>query len=719
MISTLILFLERPRTLPGAVFVIHTVLLLAQLVILIMVPALLAGWPEMAALGATILPPLGSLAAMLNMPMRDPLLDSTGIGKPFEEPTSAVRSPEDLVTLWQWMTVSWMAPLIKIGYKRQLHDHDVWFLAYEFHHDRIHECFRDVRGTVLARLLKANGLDLLITTGLSVVDILAELAEPLLLRQLLAALAAETPDAKTALIYAGGTLFGRLAKAQTAVFNLWYQRRNYERSRGEMITMIYEKTLRRKAFTFPSGDHVELAESPSPAETPTPTTLADSESEGGSGSSQDTLRKAKLSWLRTRLQEGRKEKKELAPLEAPASTGKILNLLRGDVYEVAQRFWEFPSIITKPLNCFLSIALLWRILGPASLSGIFILVCGMSINAFLIRWMLQVETVRRAITDTKLQRTSQFVESIRHLRWYDWQDAWLAHIMAVRCTELTKRVASNVISKAIVAVNALAAYLFPVAGFLAYTLLSGRPLTVDVAFPALNLFTLLENSLRELPDLITVLLNAQVAMRRIETFMLEPDKEDADDSLSSPSPADPLEISLCNATFSFPGTHRKVLRAVTLTLRPGLTLVCGRVGVGKSALLQAILGELDQHSGTVSVPHGMVGYCAQTPWLESMSIRDNILFCAPYDRSRFEAVLDACRLREDLDRTFGAARDRTMIGENGVGLSGGQRARVALARAVYSRARVLVLDDPVAALDHHTATGILGSLFGEGGSGRG
>ncbi|KAK1834205.1 putative ATP-dependent permease [Podospora conica] len=718
IISALVLVVERPRTLPGAVFVIHTVLLLVQLVVSVAMLDLLTDWREMAALGVTILPPLGSVVVMLNMPMRDPLLDSTGIGKPFEEPTSAVRSPEDLITLWQWMTVSWMAPLIKIGYKRQLHDGDVWFLAYEFHHDRIHRCFREVRGTVLARLLKANGLDLLITTGLSVVETVAELAEPLLLRQLLAALAAETTDSKTALIYAAIMLFARLARAQTAVFNLWYQRRNYERSRGEMITMVYEKTLRRKAFTFPSGDQAPQTETPSPAETPTPTTLADSESEGTSGSSQGSLQKSKLSWLKERLQEVGKKRTKPEPAEAPASTGKILNLLRGDVYEVAQRFWEFPSIVTKPLNFFLSIALLWRILGPASLSGIFILVIGMSINTFFMRWMIRIETVRRAITDTKLQRTSQFVESIRHLRWYDWQGAWLAHIMTARRDELSKRITSNVISKAIGTVNALSAYLFPVAGFLAYTLLSGRPLTVDVAFPALNLFAMLQTSLRELPDLITVLLNAQVAMRRIEAFMLEPDKEDADDSPSPPTPTTPLEITLRNATFSFPGTQRKVLRSVTLTLRPGLTLVTGRVGAGKSALLQAILGELDQHSGTASVPHEMVGYCAQTPWLESMSIRDNILFCAPFDRARFDAVLDACRLREDLDRTFSGARDRTMIGENGVGLSGGQRARVALARAVYSRARVLVLDDPVAALDHHTATGILGSLFGEGGSGR-
>jgi len=97
----------------------------------------------------------------------------------------------------------------------------------------------------------------------------------------------------------------------------------------------------------------------------------------------------------------------------------------------------------------------------------------------------------------------------------------------------------------------------------------------------------------------------------------------------------------------------------------------------------------------------MVGYCSQTSWLQSMSIRDNILFSSPYNEGRYRQVLDACALIPDMANFKHG--DLSMIGENGIGLSGGQRARVALARAVYSNSRILFLDDPLSALDHQTA----------------
>ncbi|SPQ20180.1 c6d9460a-e53b-4a5c-bb43-5da2a39b19ec [Thermothielavioides terrestris] len=229
---------------------------------------------------------------------------------------------------------------------------------------------------------------------------------------------------------------------------------------------------------------------------------------------------------------------------------------------------------------------------------------------------------------------------------------------------------------------------------------------------------MVQNSLRELPDLVTVVLNARVAMARIERFMLEPEKEDLEGDLlggggrgEEVGPPGELEIAVTDASFAWPGSAKNVLRDVSIVCRPGLTVVCGKVGIGKTALLQAILGELDQHGGERSVPREMVGYCAQTPWLESMSIRENILFSAPYDKARFEQVIDACCLRDDLDKF--RCKDLTLIGENGVGLSGGQRARVALARAVYSQARILLLDDPISALDHHTATSIVQNLFAD------
>ena len=93
--------------------------------------------------------------------------------KILEPPTSKLRSPEEILTPWQYMSVSWMAPLIKIGSTRQLNDEDIWQLPFEFQHRVLHEKFRELKGTVVIRLLNANGIDLLITTGLAILESVA------------------------------------------------------------------------------------------------------------------------------------------------------------------------------------------------------------------------------------------------------------------------------------------------------------------------------------------------------------------------------------------------------------------------------------------------------------------------------------------------------------------------------------------------------------------
>lgn len=720
LVSCIILAIERPQTLPMSLFLIQSILFLVELLLLMTVPRMQEGRTGVIALGQTVLAGLG-LGVLLNMPLRDPGLGrAKEISQPFTTPTSSLRSPEDAVTLWQWMTISWMGSLIKVGNQRQIQDEDVWFLPFEFQHSRLHQLFRDVKGSVWVRLLKANGPDLILTTLLGILESVTTLSQVVFLKQVLASLDGDTTKPRVAVVYASFILMTRLVAAQSSVFALWFSRRIYERSRGELITMIYEKTLTRKAFTFASGGSIaDVAR-----DTPQPDSFPETSSElveeadvpeGNEPMVPQIVEPYSFQWLLSKLRRGHRVSKPTPPpipTTSPASTGKILNLMRNDVYEVAQRFWEFSSLVTKPLNFTLSLVLIWKFLGPVSLSGLVFLLVAQLINYFLIRALLRVERERRAITDVKLQRTTQFVEAIRHLRWYDWQDAWLQQILTSRQAELAKRVVSSILSKFIYMTNSIGAYLIPVTGFWAYTAVLGKPLLAEIAFPALDLFSLLQVSLRELLELVPTLLNATVAMGRIEAFMAEPDKEtEAGDATG---PKGELEISMHEASFSWPGSDKLVLKHVTLVCQPGLTVVCGKVGIGKTALLQAILGELDQHGGERSVPDEIIGYSAQTPWLESMSIRDNILFCREYDERRYRQVLDACCLLPDLEDF--KAGDLFMVGENGVGLSGGQKARVALARAIYSRARILLLDDPIAALDHQTAATILRKLFAGNGS---
>lgn len=141
------------------------------------------------------------------------------------------------------------------------------------------------------------------------------------------------------------------------------------------------------------------------------------------------------------------------------------------------------------------------------------------------------------------------------------------------------------------------------------------------------------------------------------------------------------------------------LDGVNLSVEPGsLVAVIGRVGAGKSSLIQAILKEFPLTSGSITVS-GDVSYASQEPWLFSASVRQNILFGLPMDRIRYKEVVQKCALERDFSLfEFG---DKTIVGERGASLSGGQRARISLARACYREAAIYLLDDPLSAVDSH------------------
>lgn len=461
-----------------------------------------------------------------------------------------------------------------------------------------------------------------------------------------------------------------------------------------MITMLYEKTLNRKIMGAkqenkednPNGQSVN-GEANGNAEPP-------------SGKRQGALARL-FALLRAKFS---RQHKKVDKEKAAASMGRILNLMRNDVYEVAQRFWDVGDIITQPAGAILATLLIWRMLGWACLLGVVALAASQLVNIAIARLQIYFEKKRRVATDEKLQRTTQFIESIRHLRWYGWQDSWMKGILESRQEELHYRVISIILTTSLAFMLRLGSGLFPAVAFYALTVWEGKPLRVDLIFPAIDLFNMLEGYLRALPQLVTTLLNAYVAMGRIEEFMAEPDKQQ-----EAIVPEESTTLSLRGASFAWPGVQKNVLEDITVSFPRGLTVVYGEVAAGKTALLQALLGELDKREGRLIQPDQIVGYCAQTPWLQSMNIRENILFNEPYDESRYKKVLEACALLPDMAEFKHG--DLSNIGENGIGLSGGQKARVALARAVYSSAFVVLLDDPLSALDHQTAEFIVNKLL--------
>lgn len=171
--AAILILIYRPQSTPRALLTLFTSIFISQALVLTDTATKLRSEDVPVLLG--ILLSFSAITTILNMPLRDPRLPSQEISPVFGSPGFGLRSPEDNLTLWQYMTVSWMSPLITLGKSRQLHDEDVWNLAYEFSHRLLLDRFRELHGSILRRLLEANGLDLILVSIFSTIEVCASM----------------------------------------------------------------------------------------------------------------------------------------------------------------------------------------------------------------------------------------------------------------------------------------------------------------------------------------------------------------------------------------------------------------------------------------------------------------------------------------------------------------------------------------------------------------
>jgi ATP-binding cassette subfamily C (CFTR/MRP) protein 1 len=249
-----------------------------------------------------------------------------------------------------------------------------------------------------------------------------------------------------------------------------------------------------------------------------------------------------------------------------------------------------------------------------------------------------------------------------------------------------------------------------------YSRNSGGQVTTAGVFAVISTIQLISNPLLMLGQRWSSLVTAWASFKRIEDFLLCDEKEEfiavqtGDELQSLGETKAGIRIRLDHASF---GVHNQITLLNDLNVNivtPNLWMLVGRVGSGKSIMLQSLLGELDHISGTCDVSLGTVGFCSQDPWLRANgSIRDNITFMHPYDQSWYSTVIRAVGL--DTDLKLMADGDTRVTSS----LSGGQRQRVALARAIYGKFDTLVLDDVFSALDADTEAHVFNALFGPSG----
>ncbi|CAL5403495.1 unnamed protein product [Camellia sinensis] len=303
--------------------------------------------------------------------------------------------------------------------------------------------------------------------------------------------------------------------------------------------------------------------------------------------------------------------------------------------------------------------------------------------------------------DKRMMATSEVLRNMRILKLQAWEMKFLSKIIELRNVEV------GWLRKSLYTI-AITTFVFWVAPtFVSKVtfgacMLLGIPLESRKVLSSLAIFRILQGPIYSLPDTFTFIYQTKVSFDRIGSFLrLDDLHPDAIEKLARGSSKTAIEI--VDGTFSWDvASPNPTLKDINMSVSHGMRVaVCGTVGSGKSSLLSCILGELPKISGKLRVC-GTKAYVAQSPWIQSGKIEENILFGNEMDREWHEVVLEACSLKKDLEiLPFG---DQTVIGERGINLSGGQKQRIQIARALYQDADIYLFDDPFSAVDAHTGS---------------
>ncbi|CAI8596710.1 unnamed protein product [Vicia faba] len=358
------------------------------------------------------------------------------------------------------------------------------------------------------------------------------------------------------------------------------------------------------------------------------------------------------------------------------SSGGIINLMTVDAQRIGEFCWYMHDIWMAVLQISLALFILHRSVGVASVAAFAATVIVMLLNLPVTSLQEKFQAKLMEFKDKRMKATSEVLMNMRILKLQAWEMKFLSKIIQLRKLEETW----------------LKKFLI------------GIPLESGKILSALATFRILQMPIYGLPDTISMIAQTKVSLDRIVTFLRLDDLQ-ADVVEKLPRGSSDIAIGIVDGNFSWDlSSVNTTLKNINLRVSHGMRVaVCGTVGSGKSSLLSCIIGEIPKISGNLKVC-GTKAYVAQSPWIQSGKIEENILFGRGMDREKYEKVLEACSLKKDLEvLPFG---DQTIIGEKGINLSGGQKQRVQIARALYQDADIYLLDDPFSAVDAHTGSHI-------------
>uniref|UniRef100_A0A8C8K4U7 ABC-type glutathione-S-conjugate transporter n=1 Tax=Oncorhynchus tshawytscha TaxID=74940 RepID=A0A8C8K4U7_ONCTS len=393
------------------------------------------------------------------------------------------------------------------------------------------------------------------------------------------------------------------------------------------------------------------------------------------------------------------------------TVGEIVNLVSADTQKLMDFVVYFNAVWLAPIEIALCLFFLWQHLGPSALAGIATVILIFPLNGFIAKKRSKLQ-VQMKFMDGRIKLMNEILNGIKILKFYAWEKAFLEQVLGYREKELKALKKSQILYSISIASFNSSTFLIAFAMFGVYVLIDDKNvLDAQKVFVSMALINILKTPLSQLPFAMSTTMQAIVSLKRLGKYLCS--EELKDDNVAKAPLSTGKNTYWChvyNGMFSWTKEGPPCLKRINVRVPQGsLVAVVGHVGSGKSSLLSAMLGETEKRSGSVSIK-GSVAYVPQQAWIQNATVQDNVTFGREKQKTWYQRVLDACALLPDLEIL--PAGDSTEIGEKGLNLSGGQKQRVSLARAVYRKADVYLLDDPLSAVDAHVGQHIFDKVIG-------
>ncbi|KAL4994641.1 P-loop containing nucleoside triphosphate hydrolase protein [Aspergillus recurvatus] len=412
--------------------------------------------------------------------------------------------------------------------------------------------------------------------------------------------------------------------------------------------------------------------------------------------------------------------------------GRIVALMSIDVDRINLACGMFHIAWTAPVSIIVALILLLVNLTYSALAGFGLLVIGMPFLTYAVRFLFKRRRNINKLTDQRVSLTQEILQGVRFVKFFGWESSFLDRLKEIRRHEIRSIQTLLAVRNGILCISMAIPVFASMLSFITYAL-SNHVLDPAPIFSSLALFNSLRMPLNLLPMVLGQITDAWTALNRIqELIVAEEQKEDIerDEHMAE-------AVRMDRASFTWermaadkeagqsekkagpgqtkPTTEKAAdsaeseepfqLRHMTLDIRRDeLIAVIGTVGSGKSSLLAALAGDMRMTDGSVRLSTSRA-FCPQYTWIQNTTLRNNILFGKDYDEKWYDQVIEACALKPDLEILPNG--DATEIGERGITISGGQKQRLNIARAIYFNAELVLLDDPLSAVDAHVGRHIM------------